>query len=531
MKKDSPASMKLRKGCTLGQLLRALFLLQAEKKHNKWVLTMLLFKMLKRKSKKVQNETLTTEDKKFSIIDSLICNPGLIHVAEQIFEYLSNKSLLCCLLVAKDWNTFLNDKSRLLSWRKLEWLHNQKFEIDSDSYGFRWRRFYSIPDSILSLFPDWINVLNYFKRKGSLEDLKEVVTFLELYMTKYAARSAYHISSPLFAACRQDHPRFLEILFKSKIEIDFNPKSRVQDPKSEPITRPIEEALKKTGNVEILKVFLDNSNLISTVPIQYICSFAHINIIKLLLSQEHEKSIDFKALDSDGLSVQHWACFGDFGSVEVLKLLLDKSEELGLDVNLIGDYSRKVRFSLQLIAGDGSYHWKERVKNMVTDCGKGTPLHAACWNGRQEALDVFLDRAKKCGINVGATDTHGRTILHIAASSCNSMYLMETLLKRAKEFGIDLNHKDDKGHNFFQSACLARLKESLSDGWMENILGWVEYLLEKSKEFDFEINPKNHENGKSWLEIVEDGDGIPKAFENTEERKKIASLIKQALNN
>ena len=125
-------------------------------------------------------------------------------------------------------------------------------------------------------------------------------------------------------------------------------------------------------------------------------------------------------------------------------------------------------------------------------------------------------------------DSHGRTVLHIAASSWNSMYLMDILLPRAREFGIDLNHKDWKGHNFFQSACLAHLKLSLSVGWQENIDGWVEYLLQEAEKFDFEINPKD-ENGKSWLEIVEEGDGILHALVNAKERKKIASLIEQAL--
>ena len=66
-------------------------------------------------SKKGQNESSTTKDEKFSIVDSLICNPGLSKVAEQIFECLNNESLLSCILVAKDWNIFLINKSKLLS--------------------------------------------------------------------------------------------------------------------------------------------------------------------------------------------------------------------------------------------------------------------------------------------------------------------------------------------------------------------------------------------------------------------------------
>ena len=183
--------------------------------------------MAERRSKKVQNESSATEDEKVSIMDSLISNPGLTHVADKIFGYLKNGTLLSCLLVSKEWNTFLIEGSRLLSWRKLEWLHNIKFDIAGVKH---WGARYAKMHSILTLFPDWINVLNYFKTNGSLEDLKEVVKVLDLYFTKYENDSGPYMKSPIFAAASFNHNKFLEILFKAQIEIDFNPKNAVQDP-------------------------------------------------------------------------------------------------------------------------------------------------------------------------------------------------------------------------------------------------------------------------------------------------------------
>ena len=258
-------------------------------------------------------------------------------MAEQIFEFLNNESLLSCLLVAKDWNTFLNDRLRLLSWRKLEWFHNKK--VDTARWGSRYIKM----NSILTLFPDWINVLNYFKRNGSLEDLKEVVTFLDLYFTKYDRDMGPYMRSPLFAAADFHHNKFLEILFKAQIEIDFNPKNAVQDPTIEGVYTPIQSSVSEK-DFSTFKLFLDYTDLVSTVPIGFICSAMYQDNFKLLLSHEKGKQLDFKALDSDGLSVLFWACFHHhLDGPGILKLLLDHSEEFGLDVNLTANYDKPVK--------------------------------------------------------------------------------------------------------------------------------------------------------------------------------------------
>ena len=438
-------------------------------------------------SKKGQNESSTTKDEKFSIMDSLICNPGLSKVAEQIFEYLNNESLLSCILVAKDWNIFLINKSKLLSWRKLEWLLNIK--VDTARWGARCIQM----NSILTLFPDWINVLNYFKRNGSLEDLKEIVKVLDLYFTKYDKDPGPYMKSPIFAAASHRHFKFLEILFNAHIEVDFNPKNAVQDPTVEAVYTPIEDAMSEE-DFTTLKLFLDNTDLISTVPTGSICSRITPDNLKLLLSHEKGKNLDFKALDDDGLSVLFWACFHYSGSRHgpgVLKLLLDHSKEFDLDVNLTADYGTPLKRIWYLQDSWEDFYYLEKLrKNGKCEVGKGTALHAACWVGNSDCVKILMDQAKQLNINVAATDTYGRTVLHIAAIY-HQVDFMEFLLPRSKELGIDLKAKDWQGHTFFQSACVAENREL------------VTYLVDQAKEYGLDIDPKDEE-GQDWFDTIED---------------------------
>ena len=441
----------------------------------------------KKMSKKAQNKSSTTEDKKFSIMDSLISNPGLTHVAEQIFDYLKNETLLSCLLVSKEWNTFLTNESRLLSWRKLEWLHNKEF--DTARWGARYCRMHSI----LTLFPDWINVLNYFKKNGTLEDLKEVVTFLDLYFEKYENDSGPYMKSPIFAAAGFDqHHNILEILFKAQIEVDFNPKNAVQDPSIEAVYTPIEGAV-SDKDFKTMKLFLDNTDLVSTVSVHFICSAINPDNFKLLLSHEKGKKLDFKTLDSDGLSVLFWACLhhGYTDGPEVLKMLLDRIEEFDLDVNLTANYATPVQKYWYHENCLEDYYLLEKLrKNGKCEVGKGTALHAACWVGNLRSVKLLLDQAKQLNINVAATDTYGRTILHIAAI-CQHVEFMDLFLPLAKEFGIDLKAKDWQGHTFFQSACVSENREL------------VTHLVDQAKKYGFEIDPKD-EQGRDWFDTIED---------------------------
>ena len=140
--------------------------------------------------------------------------------------------------------------------------------------------------------------------------------------------------------------------------------------------------------------------------------------------------------------------------------------------------------------GENYYFLETMRKNGKCELGKGTALHAACWVGNYGCVKLLMDRAKQLNINVAATDTYGRTILHIVAISQHVEY-MQLLLPLAKEFGIDLKAKDWQGHTFFQSACVAEHREL------------VTYLVDQAEEYGLDINPKD-EQGRAWFDTIED---------------------------
>ena len=328
-------------------------------------------------SKRAKIETVM-EDQKFPIIDELMASQGLNHITEQIFGYLSKKTLSSCLLVSKKWKTYLTDESRVYLWSKLKHLLVKKtFKPTlSPNYIMRIRN-----KTLLKLYPDWINVLNHFKRKGSLEDLKEVINFLDLYFDKYNFYSHECGYSPLFPAVSFRFHKFLEILFKSKIQINFNPKSPLEYPRIETSTTPIEQALTPIwahkDYTEIVQLFLDYTDLVSTVPIHFICSDTPVGMVKMIMNHESTKNIDFSALDSDGLSVLHWACFSQhYAEIGVLELLLDHRKEIGLDVNQQGDYDVAIKRWKDIDSmGDEWIFIQELRRNGKLQLGSGTPLH------------------------------------------------------------------------------------------------------------------------------------------------------------
>jgi ankyrin repeat protein len=78
----------------------------------------------------------------------------------------------------------------------------------------------------------------------------------------------------------------------------------------------------KTGQSKLLKILLDESRVIlncqddyNRSPIHYACSYGHIEIVRILLSDPRVAVTDFS-----GLQAIHLAC--DFGHVEIVKLLL-----------------------------------------------------------------------------------------------------------------------------------------------------------------------------------------------------------------
>ena len=76
--------------------------------------------------------------------------------------------------------------------------------------------------------------------------------------------------------------------------------------------------------------------------------------------------------------------------------------------------------------------------------------------------------------------------------------------------------KDWQGHTFFQSACVAEYREL------------VTYLVEHAKEYGLDINPKD-EQGREWFDAIEDHDALFIYDNEKKEREEFVSFFQDLI--
>ena len=74
-------------------------------------------------------------------------------------------------------------------------------------------------------------------------------------------------------------------------------------------------------------------------------------------------------------------------------------------------------------------------------CG-WTPLHWACLNGKAETVQWFFRCSKEYGINLNARDEYGLTVLHLACYSRHTE-TVRLILNNLKEFTIEIKDAQD----------------------------------------------------------------------------------------
>ena len=68
----------------------------------------------------------------------------------------------------------------------------------------------------------------------------------------------------------------------------------------------------------------------------------------------------------------------------------------------------------------------------------------ACRNGQTETAQLLIQSSKEFGIDLNAKDNDGSTALHWACSN-GETETVQMILKNWKEFGIDLKAQDNQG--------------------------------------------------------------------------------------
>ena len=106
-----------------------------------------------------------------------------------------------------------------------------------------------------------------------------------------------------------------------------------------------------------------------------------------------------------------------------------------------------------------------------------TPLHCAAINGYVKLMELLF----LTDLNVNNVDvvTYGRTAF-IAACQEGQLEIVNLMVTKSKEYGIDLNASDDNGCTGFWFACFEGHEEV------------VNLMLTSSIEYDIDLNARNH---------------------------------------
>ena len=159
-------------------------------------------------------------------IEDIILNPGLEHIQTAIFEKLDNASLESCFKVSREWNEGLKSSEvvkRLKLRRDLNSLMGKaNFEVDWERYC---SYLYKSSRTFLQLFPEWIVLPKYFKRKGTVKNIEEVLQVLEMYISEPDYRVWMGMyepgrkASPIQFAAENGYGDFLKIVVPIFLEM------------------------------------------------------------------------------------------------------------------------------------------------------------------------------------------------------------------------------------------------------------------------------------------------------------------------
>ena len=349
-------------------------------------------------------------------LDELVKNPGLQHVALNIFKNLDPKSLGNCRLVSKQWKDCIDE----VKWWWLDQLSNYTDSLKrlklkfNPSWSFGRYKFEQI-----EMF---IEVMDYVYKNEPLEDLKLFTKFMGDYCIKFKAMLPYYsilgaLDSPMHFAAEKNRLDIIEIFARSPMKGRMNIENWIRFP------------------------YEDVDSLLSVA-----CAKNQVKVIELFMDLEDDKKVFNELLRSwhDGpatYSLFHKAC--DSRNVQVVKLFLERAEELNIDLNVRDKYGTtpimiaKTKEVMELLLND------DRIDAGATDDYGRTVLHHVCVPFRKIPTEEQI--ADTVGMLLRSPKIHyaktlsGKTPLHYCRDKEKRI---EEILKVAVERNIDVNEVD-----------------------------------------------------------------------------------------
>ena len=444
-------------------------------------------------------------------IEKLIQNPGLQHIALSIFKELDPKSLANCRVVSKEWKACIDQDKY---WWHLQLIKCKEIlKIMSSSLD---------ANSLENRMPEFMKTMEYIYERESIDSLKSFATFMSSYRKKISEiENKFKWETPLHFAADENRIDIFDMLVNSPHMKSMNVEN-FNDLDYQGLQRTLLGHACFNEEVDVINFYMNlkgdkkiDFNEIPPAPWGFslfhsACHSNHIEVVKLFLDRADELKIDLNARirennedfdrGNDGKTPIMYAM-----KPEVMKLLLADER---IDVNATDDKGHTAlyyvidcwdvilecdtpeeagRFKVQELLDTFTLLLESSRFDPTIDERTGCSVLHIAVVGRSEFAEVILKCAlTRSNIDVNCRDIKGQSPTHYAFRHSSLCWKdgefpddIRFLMKYAKELGIDLEARDNRGRTPMHHMCESKY----------NPKKCVERFLQiAKKEFGIEFN-------------------------------------------
>ena len=448
-------------------------------------------------------------------LDYLVCN--IPHIAIQIFRELDPQSHGNCHLVSKEWKDCIDNS---------KWWWQQQIEYHCSQLKDSCRYSFSLPVTKKKSLIAFRKALQYVSKEESVANLELVTMFMRDYIKYIDTHPEWHriwtIPTPLYFAAERNRGDVFQVIARSLVINDWD--IDISDEKR---------------NYCIIKTLLGRA-----------CFNNQNEIVEFYMNLQGDQQVNFNKLQN-GSSLFHEACKSN--KLEVVKLFLDRAEELNIELNVRGDrgitplmgvVNKEVmklllsdeRIDVAAIDEEGCnvlHHvcmnhllsiptkvTEEQIAKTITlllqSCKipfmksfgprGSTPLHHACIAESPERIEAVLKYCLEKNINVNEADNSGETAVHIAFGlAFDSLWhagkvllpVIKVFFDFAKKLEINFEASDDEGLTPIHTMCRNMTSLQGKKEYFENFLT----LAKTEYGIEFNLKAISHD-GKTPFEML-----------------------------